>query len=302
MKKVIFIHGLNSKPPKEDLFKFWKQCLLKNLELTDSSIQLEDSMFSMVYWANEIPNHLEDENINEVQQSIDKMLNKREEVGDKLHNGKLNIIGGVLAETVTDVVSMLSGALTIKDNVLESYLQEINYYQNDQYIADKIRNHLEDEIIKAWEEGNEIAIISHSMGTFIAYDVLWRFSRKNLPKYKKYHTKKIPLFITMGSPLGEKGVKKLLFADDHKDERKYPSNIKRWYNFSCTGDVVSHDSTLEDDFCKDMKNKDLLEKYRDYINLQNIYRNPKNKLNPHKSFGYLIQPKLAEVLIEFFKS
>lgn len=198
---------------------------------------------------------------------------------------------------------MLTGALTIKDNVLENYLQEINYYQNDQYIADNIRKHLEKEITAAWNENHEIAIISHSMGTFIAYDVLWRLSRKNLEKYKSYHDKKVPLFITMGSPLGENAIKNLLFGEAHEDERRFPSNIQKWYNFSAIGDIVSHDSTLKDDFHLTMKDRyRLLEDNKDYVYLQNIYKNSKGKLNPHKSYGYLIQPKLAKVLIEFLES
>jgi len=299
-KRIILIHGLDSKPPKEDLFKFWKQCLKKNLELHDNYI-IDDSILSMSYWANEIPNHLEDKNVDVVttQQKIDEMLALRVQYGNNLHNNLSEIIGGFFKDKIVDLASMLTGALTLKDEILEGNLQEIKFYQNDQYIADKIRNQLEKEIIKAWDNDEEIAIISHSMGTFIAYDVLWRFSRKNVDKYKPYHNKKISLLMTMGSPLGETAVQNLLFGNHYKDDRKFPSNVECWYNFSALGDIVSHDSTLGDDFQNEMKGNSLLETCKDYINLQNIYRGSNDKINPHKSYGYLVQPKLAEKLLEF---
>ena len=40
--------------------------------------------------------------------------------------------------------------------------------------------------------------------------------------------------------------------------------------------------------------------FRDYRDLYNPYRNEKNELNPHKSYGYLLQPKLAKTMFRFF--
>ena len=36
------------------------------------------------------------------------------------------------------------------------------------------------------------------------------------------------------------------------------------------------------------------EALRDYVKLYNPYKNTKGKQNPHKSYGYLIQPKLSQ--------
>ena len=90
-----------------------------------------------------------------------------------------------------------------------------------------------------------------------------------------------------------------------QEERKrfYPTNLRSWHNYSALGDVICHDSTLEDDFFRGMR-KHLrgygTEDLRDYVKLYNPYRNESGKSNPHKSYGYLIQPKVSYNLRWFF--
>lgn len=214
-KKILFIHGLASKPKKEVLLQNWQRCLDKNLQLFDEKdISIADKS-EMVYWANDIPNHLEDDDeyCKKVSAQIDKPLKERVKLGNEFHVG----------------------------------------------LDDKFKDFFKD--------------------------------------------KKVSLFVTMGSPLGDKVIQDMLFAQNHNDERRYISNIKTWLNFSALGDIVSHDSTLKDDFMKNMQDIGLLdEKSKDYVKLYNPFITPKNKSNPHKSYGYLLQPKLAEKLSEFLKN
>jgi len=307
-KKIIFIHGVASKPKKNTLFTNWHKCLNQNLQLHNptnpSSI---DNICSLAYWANVVPNHLEDtpEYTKKVQIQIDKFISKRVEMGDDFHVGVGDKFKNFFIDKGLDVIDFLSRALTIKDNVSESFLKELRLYKNDQYIADKIRKTLEDELISAWNNNDEVCIISHSMGTFIAYDVLWRFSHKNISPFKEYEDKKVNLFITMGSPLGDNVVQDLLFGEDFKedDKRKYFTNVSMWKNFSALGDVVSHDSTLKDDFIKPMQDLGLLDNHSDdYVDLYNPFKTPDGKSHAHKSYGYLLQPKLAKFVDKFLKN
>ncbi len=112
-------------------------------------------------------------------------------------------------------------------------------------------------------------------------------------------------------------------SDGHETTRHYPTNLLRWHNYSCLGDIVCHDSTLSDDFHKNMQELSIVppgdDVVRDYTGLYNpfkkvvtgepkvifrrgqrIVRKPKNdEQNPHKEYGYLVQPKLAKWLIDF---
>jgi len=307
-QKIIFIHGLASKPKIDVLYDNWSKCLYDNLHLYNNNSSINtDEQCSMVYWANEIPNHLEDtqDYANKVKLQIDELISKRVSMGNDFHVGLGDKFKNFFLDKGLDAISFLSSALTIKDNLSEALLKEIRLYKNDQYIADKIRKTLEEELIRAWENNEKVCILSHSMGTIIAYDVLWRFSNKNVAPFKSFSDKKVNLFITMGSPLGDKVVQNLLFAEDFKDNdrRKYFDNVQTWINFSALGDAVSHDSTLKDDFIKPMQDLGLLdENSTDYVDLYNPFKTPDGNSNAHKSYGYLLQPKLAKVVNDFLEN
>ena len=58
----------------------------------------------------------------------------------------------------------------------------------------------------------------------------------------------------------------------------------------------------KDDFMERMQAINLLSDYKDYIKLYNPYLSPKGKENPHKSYGYLVQPKIAKHIDNFLSN
>lgn len=321
-KRIILVHGLASKPPEEDLHRLWSRCIVNSIKVDDAALAAElaaagDDVFKSGYWANHIPHHIEDDRtyVKKLDAQVKLTCSERTRKKNKFHVGTGERIGAFFKSKGLDVVNVLSSALTIKDNVAQHYLREIELYSKDQYIADRVRKPLEDALRDAWQARADVAIISHSMGTFIAYDVLWRFSHRNTPEFHKWRRKQVQLLITMGSPLGDPMVQDLLFARHFQDDgkRAFPTNVQRWMNFSALGDVVAHDSTLEDDFMKPMTDLKLFkaatrQRYRDYTKLYNPFQvvphaGNKNseKRNPHKSYGYLVQPKLSQWLGRFLR-
>lgn len=321
-KKIIIIHGLASKPPEEDLHELWEKCLVENVRTEDKNLAKEmassQELFDSVYWADATPHHIADDAsyVKKLKTQVEKVIEERKQVKDKFHVGSAEKINDFFKDRGIDLVKMLAGALTIKDDVMKGFLRETELYDQDQYIADKMRAPLEKALRSAWDNGCDIALLSHSMGTFISYDVLWRFSHRALPEYKKYRRKRIQLFVTMGSPLGESAVRDLLFARHHKKsgKRQYPTNIDFWHNYSCLGDVVSHQENFDDVFFADMRKHGIFPhkpKYRaiDYAKLHNPFKvvthsrnKTSEKRNPHKSYGYLVQPRLGTWLRDFLKA
>jgi hypothetical protein len=312
-KRIIFVHGLASKPSKDQTHNLWKKSLVESLNVSSDifeglSENEIDNVFESAYWANAVPSHIEDDSnyVNKLGTCVNNTILERKEKAEGFHVGLGAKFKSFFKSRAIDVVDIFSSALTIKDNIAEGFLREVNHYTNDQYIADRMRAPLEKALRDAWDEGKEVCVISHSMGTFISYDVLWRFSHRSTDNYRQYKDKKVDYFVTMGSPLGDSSIQNLLFAKRYKDEKKraYPNNITKWHNFSCLGDVVAHDSTLNDDFMKEMKKLNLIadDNTRDYIKLYNPFVTPSGKKNPHKSYGYLVQPKLAEHIKRFCES
>ena len=320
-KRIIMIHGLASKPPEADVHELWSKCLVENIRVKDKKLakQLDNdpSVFVSAYWANATPHHIEDDKayVNKLRIQVDKVIDERRKVKDKFHVGRSEKVGAFFKDRGEDLVKLLAGALTVKDDVMKAFLRETELYDEDQYIADRMRSPLEKALRDAWMDNCDVALLSHSMGTFISYDVLWRFSHRNVPEFRKFRNKKIQMFVTMGSPLGDETIQNLLFGHFHKKDgkRQYPTNIERWHNYACLGDVVSHHHNFEKSFFENMRAVNAVAKtpkYRviDYANLHNPFEvvthssNRKNeKRNPHKSYGYLVQPRLGTWTIDFLK-
>lgn len=316
--RIIFVHGLASKPPMADLHRLWKKAFIESVRVDSitlaNALEKDDSIFQSAYWANAIPDHIEDttEYVKSLNKEVNKVIRKRRTEKNNLHISKAGWAKAKVTKFGLSILDALGTALTIKDNVIEEFMREINIYKNDQYIADRMREPLENMLREAWDKKNNIVLITHSMGTFIAYDVLWRFSHRSENKYTDYKKSKINYFITMGSPLGDEKLRDFMLIERWKkapnsesvEERKrfYPLNIKKWHNFSAYGDVVCHDSTLDDDFFRGMR-KDIrgykIDDLKDYTKLYNPFTTPEGKQNPHKSYGYLIQPKLSQKFKEF---
>ena len=110
-------------------------------------------------------------------------------------------------------------------------------------------------------------------------------------------------------------IRGILFARHHKKkgERRYPTNIDFWHNYACLGDVVSHGHDFENVFFKPMRELGVFQsrlKHRtiDYESLHNPFQvvshqgnRDSEKRNLHKSYGYLVQPRLGTWLRDFLR-
>ena len=311
-KRVIFVHGRASKPPADVLHSLWLRALRVGLAdvpggLDEEATAAFASCCVSAYWATAAPFSLVDppESVASLTSRIEDLLEERRELGpDRFHVKRGCILGDMVKRMVVSIGDGLAQALTVKDNVAKGLLADVRMYTTDQYIADRMRLPLENALREAWDAGHGVCLLSHSMGTGIAYDVLWRFTHRDEPEYSAYRNRRVSLLVTMGSPLGDAMYQDFLFAREHKDTlRRYPANIDNWCNFSALGDVVCHDSTLHNDFHRDMREHGLLKEApsgnSDYVRLYNPFRNDKGKGNPHKSYGYLVQPKLAKWVLRF---
>ena len=172
-KKIIMIHGLASKPTKKDLHKLWTKCLIENVRTEDKRLANDmassQELFDSAYWTSVTPHHIADDAsyVRKLTVQVEKVIKERAKVKDNFHVGTGEKINDFFKDKGLDLVKMLTGALTVKDDVMKSFLRETGLYDRDQYIADKMRSPLEKSLMSAWDDGCDIALISHSMGTFI---------------------------------------------------------------------------------------------------------------------------------------
>jgi hypothetical protein len=158
-------------------------------------------------------------------------------------------------------VSPLRGTLAIR------VLGQAHAYLRNHYVHDEINN-----LVRPLFEDDEAAIVvSHSLGTVISYSILRQFERNGRPR-------RVPLFFTLGSPLGIDSVRKIFTKP-----RGRPANVARWFNGADPEDFVALREKLKGDFGPYVE---------DYPDFKNGYD------NPHSIAGYLADKRVAHAIAQ----
>jgi hypothetical protein len=297
-KIIIGIHGLGNKPRKDLLQDWWRMAIIEGLEKIGVAYTMPE--FELVYWADILHEKPTDETITnpESQLFLDEPYVPAKKTLIKKDTSVRKKVLDWFDEAADKI--FLNNDMTvnysyISDAIIHNYFKDLEaYYLNDKIIKngivsfarDQIRERLRKVLIK--HRGDDIFIVSHSMGSIVAYDIL----TFNLPDFE-VHT-----FATIGSPLGIPFVRsrialeKKIILNDIK--LKTPPGVqKNWFNFSDIEDDVAINYSLNKDF--DANKYGILP--IDFI-VHNDYE-INNKPNPHKSFGYLRTPEFSKVLLDF---
>lgn len=318
--RIVFVHGMSSKPAEPDLRALWVRALAANLSLEavrDADRFVNDAdLFDCAYWADAVPDHLPDPPtaIKGMRRCIDKAVRVRRRHGKKLHVDGRGWTRGRVALFGKDVIDALSTSLRMRPELFRDHLWELQRYHEDSRVADRIRRPLEDRLRECWDAGLRVVLVAHSLGAAVAYDALWRFCHREDPWFRSYRRKRVELLVTLGSPLADPTIQNVMMSgrwlskrhtgDDTMRRRAWLTNVERWDNYSAMGDYVCQDLDMEKEFFAGMR-RDLPhlsgDRLRDFPGLFNPYRELDGTANPHKIFGYLIQPMLAIRLVRLLR-
>ncbi len=301
MKKIIIgIHGLKNKPPREILKSWWKKSIMEGFQ--NHNLPKLDFQFELVYWADlnyEKPLDPQVTNKNDSLYLEHPYIPATDiEESHEDHNFKRKILDKV--ETGLDKLFLhekgIGGLEAIADLAIRHKFIDLDIYYhgkcriNKQQIAKiAFRNRLT-EVLKEHKR-KKILLITHSMGSIIAYDAL----TQEVPDIK------IDTFVTSGSPLGLPIITKKILVEQHQKIEKNskpftPQNIKKaWYNFSDLNDKITLNYNLADDYSANTRGvipQDIL--------VDNNYKYNGQK-NHHKVYGYLRSSQMAEVIYNFLR-
>jgi hypothetical protein len=169
------------------------------------------------------------------------------------------------------------------------------YSEKDSNFASIVRTRVREKLCALLQRGDEVMLVSHGTGSVIAYDVLWELSN-DVELAERYGKSKVDHWITLGSPLGDRAVRRHLLGAKQKGEARFPGNVIAWHNLSAEDDYSSLDNTLADDFRKMLQLR-RVSFVKDYhvFNLAVRY----GRTNPHSSVGYLIHPRMAKIIADW---
>lgn len=271
MPHVTFIHGLANKPEAETLHQIWKRALMKGDKPLD--LGSDGVTTTMVYWADVMystpdPNVADYESQQENKaEEVDGGGNAQIPVGANekeirfLQRGRSQLtsmsdleIRAVEAGTAKDPgatqLERIPLPWSIKKRIMAAKLRDAYLYLFDKEFSPRpgTTYRVQEEIrrrfiqaLNAVPASQTHVVVSHSMGTMVAYDCL-----KRVPSCPAING-----LITMGSPLGLDEVQDC-FAPQWTREDGYPGDkIKsRWVNLFDRLDVVcGADPKLANDYC-----------------------------------------------------
>jgi len=298
-KIIIGIHGMGNKPPRETLKMWWKTPIIESLARINKPNKSLN--FELFYWPHYIHSVPLDPEIKDKKHPL-HIAQPYYPVSENIFDQKPS----KLREKVLDYLNRQMDKIflnddftinysSINDFIIRHFFNDLEAYYNGfcerQGEQCRIRTAICSDLANLLKRHRrkKILLIAHSMGSIIAYEVLTQYAPET----------PIDTFVTMGSPLGMPVIKSKIMAEAVKNhaqkiELKTPENVRsNWYNLSDLKDRIAFNYKLGDDFTENSRQVRPTDKI-----VVNHYEFMGEK-NPHKSYGYLQTPELAEIISEF---
>ncbi len=330
-KTILLVHGRSMKPLPEALEALWMQAIRAGLERdhgADAVTAFDNATVEMVYYGNYSNEFLHDKNpgkypdpdnpefetgqVEGRTKALEALRARpRAEFYDRTVYKNLPQSSG-LKEFVADLFAGSLSLLRVSNLIIERVAPDMaEYWSDETRFGSQVRERMISPLKRAFDSGDSICIIAHSLGTLVAYDTLWKFSRygeyrgalTNGVNYNDHESCQVDLFITLGSPLGDSTVINTLKGSSNGGHLRYPANIKRWVNIAAEDDYISHDGSLADDFRGIFEHGLIDQPIEDerIYNLSIVPTRPDGdeeqwRSNPHHISGYLMHPAVSDLI------
>jgi hypothetical protein len=292
---IIYVPGMKPKPPAEDHRATLWRCLLEGVRRVDTKVAQEMAShagdFQLVAWPHlfyDMPKDLA-EDLPGIERLFRLEGPEKRDIDEARHwHKRLGRLVYLLSDTFPCLIRWVANP------DMKATLQDtLRYFKNADGVATDIRSMVADSLRTAYESGARILLLTHSLGSVIAYDVLWEFSRRSESALA------VDQFVTLGSPLGLNFVRHRLLSAHEQGQRCYPDNIRSWKNLSAIGEMTALDRVFADDF-REMIALGLVDEINDRSDLKTYFRGP-DGLNVHKCYGYMVTRELGAVIANWWQ-
>ncbi len=291
---IVFVPGMKPKPhPSEHSEAIWR-CLVEGVRKVDPDLAAalpgREGIFSLAAWTHLFYNEFR--NISDDLLWIDAAIRAggptdedREEA--RSLKTKLKRASYLLGDTLPFLIPRFA------DEDMQITLRDVRrYLRNDDNVGRSIRRNLRLPLRRAWHARRPILLIGHSLGSVIAWDTLWEMSRVDGVGGD------IELFMTMGSPLGQRVIQRALKGSRERGRRRYPDNIRHWVNIAAMGELTALDHQFKRDFSA-MEQYGLVKGITDH-RIYSHYREG-SVLRVHSEYGYLLAETTGTHIADFLR-
>jgi hypothetical protein len=238
-RKVVLVHGRAQEGKDSVVLKHeWLSYLQDGLKRTGLSVELADSQFRMPYYGDTLVQMTDgvsakdapkvivrgamngDIGYRSFAEAFVRDIQSSHALADiEMPPGNATARGMLNWSWVQDCLRVLDQrSSTVSDLSVSQFTKDVYAYLTNPEISE----FMDMGVIEAIGDSSDPIIVSHSLGTVIAYNVL-----------KKRPDINVPLFVTLGSPLGVGAIKRRIAPI------LYPAGVARWINAYDTMDVVS---------------------------------------------------------------
>ena len=304
-RSLLLVHGRGFKPSADDLFEISVDAMRHGIERDYPGLAKAFDVLEkkLVYYGD-----LSEQILSACGQRYDEKL----DLGDR--RNALNALMQIPERKKFDIrrYDRLPGKSAVKEGIagtlyplaalfglsmpiVRAVSRDFGEYLNGGDYADKVRTLVVEALAQMLERDENIMLVAHGTGSAIAWDALWTLSHDDELR-QRVKDRKVELFVTLGSPLGDRHIRKRLMGAGQAADARFPTNVISWDNVSAEDDYTSHDNTLADDFKHMMSNR-VVSAVKDYKICNHAVRYGCS--NPHSSVGYYIHPRLAKIIADW---
>ncbi|MEM7611077.1 MAG: hypothetical protein AAF270_05330 [Pseudomonadota bacterium] len=291
---LIFVPGMKPKPePQLHRDALWR-CLHEGLRRVDTSVAndlaIHREQFTRANWTWVFYRQYRD--IATDLPGIEQMLaqsapDERDRVEATSLRTRLTRALYLAADTLPFLINSFAG-----DDMQVTLRDVHRYVTNRGGIGDEVRADLKDKLRDAHRAGQPVMLIGHSLGSVIAWDTLWELAHEGQGEIG------IDMFMTLGSPLGNKVIQRGIKGASLRGRDRYPDNIRRWVNMVAMGELTALDRCMRNDF-REMESLGLVDSIEDY-DVYNHYRE-NGRLLVHSEYGYLVNQTTAGIIADWWR-
>lgn len=289
--RIFYVPGIRAKPPP-DLHRalVWK-CLLEGIRRADAgtaaSLAATPDCLRLILWGHEF--YPEYRDIRPDEPAIAALLTGTQPDRQAIREvyglrRRATYLAHQFADRFPGLIDWLAGEGT-RANIADSE----RYFRNADGVADRIRGLLRTELQSSWAAGERVLLMAHSFGSVIAWDTLWALRDQAGP---------VDLFLTMGSPLGTRYIRRRLMGAGAPGAGQYPLGIRSWQNLCAIGGLTALGHRFAEDFAP-MRDLGLVAEITDHTDLINPFRGAEG-LNVHRCYGYFVNAITGQAIARWW--